>query len=126
VPIGRPRVAIVDDEEFVALGLKEALETQGYAVSAIAHTYEDAVDLVERRGACEIVFVDLGLGGKPLGIEVARRAVRNGLAVVVMTGGASLPADLAGVALLLKPFSDESVQALLHTLGRRDGPRPAA
>jgi DNA-binding response OmpR family regulator len=122
----RQRVAIVDDEEFVVLGLQETLEAHGYAVAAVAHSYEDAVALVERREACEIAFVDLGLGGKPAGIDIARRAVRNGWAVVVMTGGASLPADLAGAALLLKPFSDESVRTVLHTLGRRDRPSPAA
>lgn len=123
---GRPRVAIVDDEEFVVLGLKATLEALGHAVSAVAHGVEDAVALVERRDACDIAFIDLGLGGQPAGIDIARRAVRNGWAVVVMTGGASLPADLAGAALLLKPFSDESVRTVLHTLGRRDGPTSAA
>jgi len=123
---GDIRVAIVDDEEPVAQVLKEILVGAGCTVSAMAHTYEDAVALVEHRGVCDIIFVDLGLGGKPAGINVAHHAVRAGLAVVVMTGGASLPDALAGAGLLLKPFSVESVHALLHTLRRQEGPIAAA
>jgi DNA-binding response OmpR family regulator len=121
VTVGRVRIGIIDDEPPVASMLKDMLEGAGYAVSAVVHTYDDAMELVERRDSCEIVFVDLALGGKPTGIDVARRAVANGFAVVVMTGGASLPADLDGTGLLLKPFSGDQVRTLLHTLRNRDG-----
>ncbi|MBI3515931.1 MAG: response regulator [Proteobacteria bacterium] len=123
---GDIRVAIIDDEPLIARALKAMLEAAGYAVPTMAHTHEEAVALVERPGACDIVFVDLRLGGKPAGIDVARRAVRNGLAVVVMTGGATIPDELTGVALLLKPFSSEAVRTLLHSLRRQDGPVAAA
>lgn len=119
--VGRVRIGIIDDEPPVASLLKDMLEGAGYAVSAVVHTYDEAMALVERRDSCEIVFVDLALGGKPTGIDVARRAVANGFAVVVMTGGASLPADLDGAGLLLKPFSGDQVRTLLHTLRNRDG-----
>jgi CheY-like chemotaxis protein len=125
VPAGSIRVAIVDDEAFIARGLKQTLEDAGYVVSAIADTYDAAVAVVEQRDALDVVFVDLGLGGMPAGIDVARRAVRNGLSVVVMTGGATLPADLAGAALLLKPFSAESVRTVLVSLRGHPPAKPA-
>ncbi|MEJ0067991.1 MAG: response regulator [Pseudomonadota bacterium] len=121
MPAGRVCIGIVDDEPLIASLLKDMLEGAGYTVSAVVHTYDAAMTLVEQPDSCEIVFVDLALGGKPTGIDVARRAVANGLAVVIMTGGASLPADLDGVGLLLKPFSVEQVRTLLHSLPKRDG-----
>jgi len=113
------RAAIIEDEPFVIEGLTEILTEAGHVVSAVARTRDEALALVEQGGQFDVVFVDLGLGGKPAGIDVARRAVRNELAVVVMTGGAVLPTDLAGAGLLLKPFSAEAVRAILHTLLRR-------
>lgn len=121
MPAGRARIGIVDDEPPIASLLKDMLEAAGYAVTAVVHSHDEAMALVEQRDSCEIVFIDLALGGKPTGIDVARRAVANGFAVVVMTGGASLPADLAGAGLLLKPFSGEQVRSLLHTLRKGDG-----
>src|SRR5258706_12749049 len=120
---GRINVGIIDDEVMVATALQAILEGIGCVVAALAHTYEDALALIARPGDCELVFVDLGLGGKPAGIEVARRAADNGLGVVVMTGGATVPDELAGAGLLLKPFSTEQVERLLQTLRPR-GPIP--
>jgi two-component system, response regulator PdtaR len=117
---GRINVGIVDDEILVATALKHMLESIGYDVAALAHTVEEGLALAERPGACELVFVDLCLDGEPAGIEVARRAARNGLGVVVVTGGAMLPDELAGAGLLLKPFSTEQVQTLLHALRPRN------
>jgi DNA-binding response OmpR family regulator len=121
VPAGRVRIGIVDDEPPVADLLKNMLDVAGYTVATVVHSYDEAMALVERPDTCEIVFIDLALGGKPAGIDIARRAVANGFSVVVMTGGARLPADLAGAGLLLKPFSGEQVRTLLHSLRRGDG-----
>ena len=122
---GATIVGIVDDDEFFAAGLRALLEELGHVVAVDARTYEDARAMVEGRAGCEVAFIDLMLGAAPSGADLARRAVANGLAVVVMTGGPSLPNDLDGAALLLKPFSREQVAMVLQEMLRRGKLRPA-
>ena len=118
MPEDRIRVGIVDDEVLVAAALTDILQGIGFAVTALAHTFEDGMALIDRLGKRGLVFVDLFLGGRLTGIELARRAAQNGLNVVVMTGATTLPAELPGAGLLLKPFSAEQVRTLLHTLDK--------
>jgi CheY-like chemotaxis protein len=123
MPDGRISIAIVDDEVIVAAALMHILEGIGYVVTALAHTFEDGMALIDRLGERGLIFIDLFLNGRPAGIELAQRAAENGLNVVVMTGAAALPSKLPGAGLLLKPFSPEQVRTLLHTL--REGPSAA-
>ena len=120
---GRISVGIVDDEVLIAARLMHSLEGIGYVASALAHTFEDGMVLIDRLGERSLVFVDLFLDGRPAGIELAQRAAQNGLNVVVMTGATALPGQLPGAALLLKPFSPEQVQILVHSL-RETSPAP--
>ena len=114
-------VAIVEDDDLVAIALAAMLERAGATVVAAAHTYEDAITLVESGPRCAVVFVDLTLHGQPTGIDVARRAARAGLAVVIVTGGGPLTDELPGAALLEKPFSAEHVRAILDWIRRGAG-----
>jgi FixJ family two-component response regulator len=118
VPYVRPKIGIVDDDQLVAFALKNMLASEGYEVAAVAHTSTEAFALVEALGDSGLVFIDLWLGGTSSGVDVALQAVRNGLDVIVMTGGAQLPAELAGAGLLLKPFSVDQLNTLLHLLRR--------
>lgn len=118
MPDGRISVGIVEDEVLIATFLGKIVEAAGCVVTALAHTFEDAVALVERTSDRGVMFVDLFLNGRPTGVEVARRAAQKGWNVVIMTGAASLPDELPGARLLLKPFSAEQVETLLHTLGK--------
>ena len=110
------RIGIIEDDALLAGVLRGMLESLGHAVAAVAHGYEEALALVGG-GTCDAAFIDIRLGGQPVGIEIARRGASNGVAVVVMTGAPLLPDDLAGAALLLKPFSVEAVRGVLHSLG---------
>jgi FixJ family two-component response regulator len=114
----RPRIGIVDDDELVAFALKNMLASQGYEVAGVAHTSVEAFALVEALGDSGVVFIDVWLDGSSTGVGIALEAVRNGLDVIVMTGGPQLPPELAGAGLLLKPFSTDQVKALLHLLRR--------
>jgi hypothetical protein len=48
------------------------------------------------------------------GIEVAKAAAAQGVYVVVITGNERVPDDLAGHALLLKPFSINQLEAIAN------------
>ena len=115
-------VGIIDDEALIARALERILVGIGYTVTALAHTVEDGIALVERTDACDLVFIDLFLDGRAAGVEIAQRAARNGLDVVIMTGAPTLPDGLPGAALLLKPFSSDQVLTLLRSLGPAEAP----
>ncbi len=119
MPTGRMRIGIIEDDEIIAMALAAMLTEHGATVVSSAHSYDEALAAIQAGVACDTFFVDLHLHGKPTGIDLAHRAVRAGYAVVVMTGGSSIPDELSGVGLLLKPFSRDQVADLVHRLSRR-------
>ena len=120
MPTTSLRVAIVEDDDLVAMALTAMLKEAGATVVATAGTYEAALTLIDGGPSFDMAFIDLHLGGQASGIDVAHRAVRAGLSVVVMTGSASLPDGLTGAGLLLKPFSSVQVETVIHALKTRD------
>lgn len=116
----RTRVAIVEDDDLIAMALAAMLQQAGATVVAAAHTHDAAITMVDSGPPCDVVFVDLWLHGKLTGIEVARHAALKGVSVVVMTGEVALPDELTGVGLLSKPFSVEQVRAVLQAIGPAD------
>src|SRR5262245_19543093 len=98
------RVAIVEDDDLIAMAPAAMLAQLGATVVAAAHTHAGALTMLDAGLAADVMFVDYWLHGRAGGVDVARRAVLRGMSVVVMTGEASLPDDLPGAALLLKPF----------------------
>lgn len=65
-------VLIVEDEGFIALGLRELLERNAYRVSGTAATGEDAVKMAET-DMPDLILMDIELIGKIDGIEAARQ-----------------------------------------------------
>ncbi len=113
----QPRVLIVDDDEILAVLLKDIVEQCGAVVGAVAHTYDSARQLLDT-AAFDLAFIDLRLGAALTGADLARQAAARHIQVVAVTGSPTLPEGLEGVALLTKPFSVETVRLLLDTLRR--------
>jgi len=120
MPTPPPRVAIVEDDDLVAMALAAMVKEAGAVVVATAATYEAALGLVEGNPPCDMAFIDLHLRGQASGVDLAHRAVAAGLSVVVVTGSASLPDGLTGAGLLLKPFSGVQVAGVIRALKTRD------
>ena len=112
------RIGIIEDDEIIALALAAILKERGASVVLNARSYGEGLAAIQGGLPCDTYFVDLHLHGRPTGIDLAQRAVRAGYAVVVMTGGSSIPDALSGVGLLLKPFSRDQVADLVHRLSR--------
>lgn len=110
VPIKR-RAIIIDDDVTVATVLEDIVTRCGVEVVALAHDYETGARLLINP-RCDLAFVDLQLGKALSGVDLARRAVEAGVSTIVVTGSDRLPQTLTGAALLLKPFSTETVRLL--------------
>ena len=113
---GRPRILIVEDENIVALDLKNRLIRLGYGIAGVVRSGEEAVRL-----ACDqkpdLILMDIMLGGRIDGIEAAQKIYLNmDIPVVYLTAYADNEtlerAKLtAPYGYILKPFDERE----LHT-----------
>jgi PAS domain S-box-containing protein len=110
---------VVEDEGLVAMQIKDALETLGYEVPAVAPSGEEAVGAVS---SCEpdLVVMDIQLKGALNGIEAARR-IRATLKVpiVYLTAYSDMEtlemADLTDpYGYVLKPFDEKNLHAVIQ------------
>jgi two-component system, OmpR family, KDP operon response regulator KdpE len=129
---GSLRILVVDDEPAIIRFLRPSLETEGYAVSAAgdACTALDAV----RRGAADLVVLDLGLPDMD-GLEVVKqiRAAGAALPIIILSSrddeGAKVEAlDNGADDYVTKPFGMDELLARIRMAQRhrfqQEGQRP--
>jgi DNA-binding response OmpR family regulator len=123
-PIPQARVLVVDDEAHVRSALVRSLSLKGYRASGAVSGYQ-ALEMLGRT-SYDAMVLDMRLPGMD-GVEVMQRAcqVRPDLAIVVLTGHASLQTAISAVKshaadYLLKPASVHDVAtAIASALQRR-------
>jgi two-component system phosphate regulon response regulator PhoB len=123
-PNGQPirRVLCIDDDPGIIRTIRRVLSLVSIEVVG-ASTGEAALDLVaDPRERFDLVLVDLNMPGLG-GFEVLGRmlGIRQDLPVVVMSGAAgdwpTVARELGAVATLCKPFSAESLMAIVAGKG---------
>lgn len=118
-----PTVLLVDDQPDVAETGAEILEHSGYAVT-LAYTTAEALEVLSRDAAIDVLFVDIGLRGGMNGLELAN-IVRERFpqtAVVLTTGhdAAVTEARAQGFDVLIKPYFVNSLRdAIARALTQR-------
>lgn len=127
-PVSRPltqtqRVLVVEDEESIALGVRDALEHAGFEV-AMVHDGPAALDQV-RKLRPDLMVLDLMLPGMG-GLEVlgTLRKERHDIRVVILTALASENDLIQGFELgaddyIKKPFSPRELVARVEAQFRR-------
>jgi DNA-binding response OmpR family regulator len=117
------RILVVEDEEALALGIKDALVHSGYEADAV-HDGQAALQHMER-GRYDLVVLDIMLPGKS-GLDVLRelRASRHDVRVVVLTALADESDVVRGFELgaddyMAKPFSPRELVARVNAQFRR-------
>ncbi|SRR5258706_9916978 len=118
-PASPLRALIVEDEEVVATMLVNVLRHLGILVVQSAATRSEAMRLLMVDEPVDIALVDLHLDVAGGGIDVAKGAVARGIYVVIITGYDRVPDDLAGHALLMKPFSVDHLEAVIADARRQ-------
>ncbi len=105
------RVLIADDEPVVRMVLGKFLEKEGREL-LLAADADEAVALARKHAPIDVALLDKNLG-EHSGLELARRlqALQQDLAVVLITGYASLQSAIEAVQIgaydyLAKPFDD--------------------
>jgi CheY-like chemotaxis protein len=107
------RVLIIEDVGVVAMALKAMLEALGCTVAGTAARLPEARQLMLHE-PCDVVLVDLNLGGEyafPL-VDILRE---RRIPFVITSGydAGQLSSDLAAVPQLQKPFDLATLEAVL-------------
>jgi CheY-like chemotaxis protein len=113
--VRRGHVLLVEDDREVSALSREMLSTLGFTITHVASAAAALGALANSRPV-DVVLSDIMMPGGVNGVELAREIRRRhpGLPVLLTTGYVEAAADLRGeFALLLKPFSLESLAAAL-------------
>jgi PAS domain S-box-containing protein len=70
------KILLVEDEVIIALHERALLEKNGFDV-ILAHTPAQAIDIVAKNPAIDLILMDIDLGGEIDGTEVARKILRD-------------------------------------------------
>ena len=117
------RVLIVEDDNLLASGLKEALRREGYGVDVVPSA--ELADAVLHSAEIDLIILDIGLPGMD-GFTWLKRLRGKGSqqAVLVLTARDAVADRVHGLTVgaddyLAKPFASEELIARVSALARR-------
>jgi two-component sensor histidine kinase/CheY-like chemotaxis protein len=114
---------IVEDEILVAMTLRDELEGAGFRVLDLTERHEEAV-AVARKRAPDLALVNIQLGGRDDGIELAKRLKALNIPVLLISGQVSRAqsAKTVAIASMPKPYSAlEMAHAVSYLLAHLRG-----
>ncbi len=120
---GRQTLMIVEDEILVAMTLRDELEGAGYHVLDLTDRHKEAV-AVARKSAPDLALVNIQLGGRDDGIELAKQLKVLNIPVLLISGQVSRAHSSQTVAVgsMPKPYSAlEMAQAVAYLLAHLEG-----
>jgi CheY-like chemotaxis protein len=107
-------IMIVEDEYFVASGLRRELTQAGAVVVGPVPSVKAALALIEQTPSLNGALLDLNLGGEPV-FPVADKLMARGVPFVFATGyqKADIPARYAHAPQVVKPFEQRALASAL-------------
>jgi DNA-binding response OmpR family regulator len=117
------RVLVVEDEPVIALGLRDSLEAEGYAVEVAAEGVE--AEARAREGGFELIVLDIMLPGRD-GLSICRNQRASGLStpIILLTAKGQEADKIRGLDLgaddyVTKPFARGELLARVRAALRR-------
>ena len=117
------KLMIVEDEVLVAITLRDELERAGYDVLNLTDRHKEAI-AVARESAPDLALVNIQLGGRDDGIELAKQLKVLNIPVLLISGQVSRARSAQTVAIgsMPKPYSAlEMAQAVAYLLAHIAG-----
>ncbi|TWB41037.1 hybrid sensor histidine kinase/response regulator [Nitrospirillum pindoramense] len=116
---GSARILMAEDDAVLGPVITTALEELGYCVTHVG-SGQEALDLMDRGGAYDLVFSDIVMPGAVNGLNLAREIRRRhpDMPVILSTGYSEEPAVQQGFPVLAKPYRIEDLtRAIKEALG---------
>ena len=118
-------VLLVEDEMTIAMDVEMRLKRMGYIVDGIAMDAEEALRMVNEE-APDILLMDIQLGEKMAGIELAKKLQSRGFPIVFLTafgdpGTFAQALDTKPAGYVLKPFRDDDLQRTIEIALQKAG-----
>lgn len=117
------RVLVVEDEPVIALGLRDSLEAEGYAVEVAAEGTE--AEARAREGGFELIVLDIMLPGRD-GLSICRNLRASGIStpIILLTAKGREADKIRGLDLgaddyVTKPFARGELLARVRAALRR-------
>ncbi|MBC7096130.1 MAG: response regulator, partial [Methanobacteriales archaeon] len=110
-------VMIVEDENIVAMDIKQRLEMLGYKVTATVATGEEAIELAEKTRP-DVILMDIVLKGEVDGIEAAEEIRRRFKIPIIYITAYSDKKTLERAKVtepfgyIIKPFEDKELHSV--------------
>jgi len=124
------RVLVVEDEPVIALGLRDSLEAEGYAVEVSAEGVD--AETRAREGGFDLILLDVMLPGRD-GFSICRNLRASGLAspIILLTAKGQEADKIRGLDLgaddyVTKPFARAELLARVRAALRRSTTRAEA
>jgi DNA-binding response OmpR family regulator len=121
------RVLVVEDEPVIALGLRDSLEAEGYAVEVAAEGME--AEARAREGGFELIVLDIMLPGRD-GLTICRNLRASGIStpIILLTAKGRESDKIQGLDLgaddyVTKPFARGELLARVRAALRRSATR---
>lgn len=109
------RLLIVEDEPLVAFDTEHFLTSEGFAIVATVDSVAGAMAVIEGGDEIDLVLVDVNLSDGS-GVEVARRAQGQGIAVLFVTGQCPGEARALAAGCLAKPYPQRDLLAAIGAI----------
>ncbi|TGX56004.1 response regulator [Sphingomonas gei] len=107
------RILLVEDEPLVAFDTEHFLGAEGFEVIATIDSVADALEVIGRDAAIDLVLVDVNLADGS-GVEVAREAHARGVQVLFVTGNCPGEARKLAAGCLAKPYPQRDLLAAIE------------
>ena len=117
-------IMVVEDENIIALDIKNRLKKLGFKIPAVVASGEDAIRLAGEIKP-DLVLMDILLKGKLDGVEAARAIrTKNDIPVIFLSSfsdeSTCREANQASpYGYLIKPFNEKELKAKIDNISRR-------
>ncbi|MET0309015.1 MAG: response regulator [Sphingomonas sp.] len=109
------RLLIVEDEPLVAFDTEHFLTSEGFAIVATVDSVADGIQAIIDADEIDLVLVDVNLADGS-GVDVARAAHREGIAVLFVTGHCPGEARALAAGCLAKPYPQRDLLAAIGAI----------
>lgn len=115
------RILIVEDEILISLMLKNDLELNGFIISSLVATGEDAVKKAINDQP-DVILMDIRLSGKIDGIDAAKQILKNKYIPIIFMTGYSINEyskrieEIAYIAYLNKPIDIKEIINIINSI----------